>query len=726
MLSRDVELSLAAAFREAEVRRHEFVTLEHLLYALLHNDDGAAIIGACGGETHELRTRLESFFRDRLQTVPGESPYELEMTRTVRRLLQRVIHQARSAERDKVHAGDVLAALLLEADSHAAYFLQEQGISRVDVLEVISHGEVAPAGSPGAKPRQESRKGSPAQMLERFTTDLTARAAEGAFDPLIGRGTEVDRALQILGRRHKNSPVLVGDAGVGKTAIVEGNREPHRDRRGAGTVPRNTHHCPRSWLAARRHPVSRRLRGAHQGRDRRAARTPRRDPVHRRDPHRGRRRRHLGRHHGRLQPAQAGARQRRAALHRGHHLRGVPAPLREGSRPVAALPEDRGGGTVGGRHRADPARPPGALRGVPRGALQRARTARRRRAGGGPRPRPAPARQGDRRDRRGGVALEAARGGRRERCRRGAGRARGCCRRRHGGRRRRRCRPRPRAAPRDHRQRGGGGSGEHQRAAGGGGLQRRAPVAARPPGQAAGADLRPGRGDRPHHPRHQAQPRRPRRGAPADRGVPADRPHRRRQDRAHPPARRPARGGADPHRHERVPGEAHRVAADRRPPRLRRLRGGRLPYRRGHQGPLLRDPARRDREGPSRRVRPAAADHGPRLPHRRQRAPRRLPPHGAGDDLQRRRRRDERPPHRLRSRRDAGADLRRRGRGQAPVPARVHQPPGRHRHLPAAAARQHAPHREPPTCGTSTPSCAPGAAPAAAPPCSSPRPPTAG
>ena len=233
MLSRDVELSLAAAFREAEVRRHEFVTLEHLLYALLHNDDGAAIIGACGGETHELRTRLETFFRDRLQTVPGESPYELEMTRTVRRLLQRVIHQARSAEREQVHAGDLLAALLLEADSHAAFFLQEQGISRVDVLEVISHGAEAPAGATPAKPREETRKGSPRQMLERFTTDLTARAAEGAFDPLIGRDTEVDRALQILGRRHKNSPVLVGDAGVGKTAIVEGIA----CRMAAGEVP---------------------------------------------------------------------------------------------------------------------------------------------------------------------------------------------------------------------------------------------------------------------------------------------------------------------------------------------------------------------------------------------------------------------------------------------------------------------------------------------------------
>ena len=222
MLSRDVELSLAAAFREAEIRRHEYVTLEHLLYALLHNDDGAAIISACGGETRELRTRLETFFRDRLQAVPGESPYELELTRTVRRLLQRVIQQARSAERQQVQAGDLLAALLLEADSHAAYFLQEQGISRVDVLEVISHGESAPAGGTASAPRSETRGSNPLQMLERFTSDLTERAAGGAFDPLIGRGTEVSRALQILGRRHKNSPVLVGDAGVGKTAIVEG------------------------------------------------------------------------------------------------------------------------------------------------------------------------------------------------------------------------------------------------------------------------------------------------------------------------------------------------------------------------------------------------------------------------------------------------------------------------------------------------------------------------
>ena len=234
MLSRDVELSLAAAFREAEVRRHEFVTVEHLLYALLHNDDGAAIIGACGGEPHELRTRLETFFRDRMQTVPGANPYELEMTRTVRRLLQRVVHQIRAAEREQAHAGDLLAALLLEVDSHAAWFLQEQGITRADVLQVVSHGEPAAAAAQRPAVRQRApRGGNPQQLLERFTTDLTARAAGGAGDPLIGRAGEVARTLQILGRRQKNSPVLVGDAGVGKTAIVEGLAR----RIAAGEVP---------------------------------------------------------------------------------------------------------------------------------------------------------------------------------------------------------------------------------------------------------------------------------------------------------------------------------------------------------------------------------------------------------------------------------------------------------------------------------------------------------
>ena len=226
MLSRDVELSVAAAFREAEIRRHEFVTLEHLLYALLHNDDCAAIIAACGGETHELRSRLEAFFRDHLEAVPGQTPYELDMTRTVRRMLQRVVLQARGAEREQAGAGDVLAGLLLEADSHAAFFLQEQGISRVDVLEVISHGGAEPAGAGGAQEAARSRTApggaTPAQLLERYTADLTARAADGAIDPLIGRDQEIARALQILGRRQKNSPVLVGDAGVGKTAIVEG------------------------------------------------------------------------------------------------------------------------------------------------------------------------------------------------------------------------------------------------------------------------------------------------------------------------------------------------------------------------------------------------------------------------------------------------------------------------------------------------------------------------
>ena len=140
MLSKDLELTLAAAFREAESRRHEYVTLEHLLYAILHNDEGLAVISACGGEPSGLREQLETFFRDQLEEMPGERPYELELTLTLRRLLDRVVTKVKWAEREEAHAGDVLAAIMQEPHSHAAYFLRDQGITRLDILETLSHG----------------------------------------------------------------------------------------------------------------------------------------------------------------------------------------------------------------------------------------------------------------------------------------------------------------------------------------------------------------------------------------------------------------------------------------------------------------------------------------------------------------------------------------------------------------------------------------------------------
>ena len=234
MLSKDLELTLAAAFREAESRRHEYVTLEHLLYAIVHNEQGAAIVSACGGEPHELRGQLEAFFTDTLERVPGERPYELELTTTVRGLLERVVTQVKGAERSEAHAGDVLAAILQEQDSHAAYFLRDQGITRLDILDVISHGatlvglEDADAQDESTARARRPRRSSQRQQrdatryLEELTVDLTERARAGKIDPLVGRTVELERLLQILGRRQKNNPVLIGDSGVGKTALVEG------------------------------------------------------------------------------------------------------------------------------------------------------------------------------------------------------------------------------------------------------------------------------------------------------------------------------------------------------------------------------------------------------------------------------------------------------------------------------------------------------------------------
>ena len=214
LLSKDVELTLQAAFREAESRRHEFVTLEHLLFALLHGESAAAIVSGCGGDIPALTRALERHFADSMESVPDEAPYELELTAALQRVIEQVLTHAQSAEKQTAGAGDVLAALLLEEGSHAAHFLQQQGISRLDVLELISHRQ-----QPAAADRRRSRE---AKALARYATDLNRRASRGEIDPLIGRTQELARVQQILGRRYKNNPILVGDAGVGKTAIAEG------------------------------------------------------------------------------------------------------------------------------------------------------------------------------------------------------------------------------------------------------------------------------------------------------------------------------------------------------------------------------------------------------------------------------------------------------------------------------------------------------------------------
>ena len=211
LLSRDVEFTLQTAFREAESRRHQFVTLEHLLFALLHGEVASAIVRGCGGDVAAILRQLERHFGESLESVPGEAPYEIDLTDALHRVIDQVHAHAQSAERRTAGAGDVLAALLQEERSHAAWFLRRQGVSRLDVLEFISHRQEAPAAA-GREPA----------ALGRYATDLNLRAGRGEIDPLIGRTEELARVQQILGRRYKNNPLLVGDAGVGKTAIAEG------------------------------------------------------------------------------------------------------------------------------------------------------------------------------------------------------------------------------------------------------------------------------------------------------------------------------------------------------------------------------------------------------------------------------------------------------------------------------------------------------------------------
>jgi ATP-dependent Clp protease ATP-binding subunit ClpA len=225
MISKELSATLGFAVRDAKKRRHEHVCLEHVLFAILHDSEGIDIIENCGGNVETLKAELETFFSERMEPVAEGTEYVLQQTIGFQRVIQRAVNHARSAEKPEVVVGDILASIFQEKDSHAAYFLQSQGITRLDVLEHISHTLAKPSFEDGESPSpqqeqgEKKKKGDP---LEAFTVDLVQRAAEGKIDPLIGRGLELDRTLQVLCRRRKNNPVFVGDPGVGKTAMAEG------------------------------------------------------------------------------------------------------------------------------------------------------------------------------------------------------------------------------------------------------------------------------------------------------------------------------------------------------------------------------------------------------------------------------------------------------------------------------------------------------------------------
>ena len=231
MIAQELEVSLHMAFVEARQQRHEFITVEHLLMALLDNPSAAEVLRACSANIDDLRKSLAQFIKENTPTVGGSDEVDTQPTLGFQRVIQRAIMHVQSTGSGKkeVTGANVLVAIFGEKDSHAVYYLHQQGVTRLDVVNFIAHGIKKSDPPESAKPSEGSSgegekeegdgKGSP---LDQFTQNLNALAREGKIDPLIGRDHEVERVIQILCRRRKNNPLLVGEAGVGKTAIAEG------------------------------------------------------------------------------------------------------------------------------------------------------------------------------------------------------------------------------------------------------------------------------------------------------------------------------------------------------------------------------------------------------------------------------------------------------------------------------------------------------------------------
>ena len=233
MIAQELEVSLHMAFVEARQQRHEFITVEHLLLALLDNPSAAEVLRACSANMDDLRKSLTNFIKDNTPQVGGTDEVDTQPTLGFQRVIQRAIMHVQSTGNGKkeVTGANVLVAIFGEKDSHAVYYLHQQGVTRLDVVNFIAHGirkqEESEPSKPAESPSNESEeapaeKSEKASPLEQFPQNLNQSAKEGKIDPLIGRDYEVERVIQILCRRRKNNPLLVGEAGVGKTAIAEG------------------------------------------------------------------------------------------------------------------------------------------------------------------------------------------------------------------------------------------------------------------------------------------------------------------------------------------------------------------------------------------------------------------------------------------------------------------------------------------------------------------------
>ncbi|WP_139555928.1 ATP-dependent Clp protease ATP-binding subunit ClpA [Methylotetracoccus oryzae] len=227
MLSKELEYSLNTAFRMAYEKRHEFITVEHLLLAMLDNSVAVEVLKACGGDVDGLRRELNEFLDETTPQIPPGVKRETQPTLGFQRVLQRAAFHVQSSGKKEVTGANVLVAIFSEQDSHAVYLLNKQDVTRLDIVNYISHGiskvrdesEPSPRGAAPEGDDSESPVGNP---LEKFAANLNEMARKGKIDPLIGRKDEIERTVQVLCRRRKNNPLLVGEAGVGKTAIAEG------------------------------------------------------------------------------------------------------------------------------------------------------------------------------------------------------------------------------------------------------------------------------------------------------------------------------------------------------------------------------------------------------------------------------------------------------------------------------------------------------------------------
>ena len=222
MIDNELEQNLNEAFKLAHTQKHEFVTVEHLLLSLLENSDSLDLLNSNKVNIDQLRTDLEEFIGSTTPKIEKEEVSDIQPTLGFQRVLQRAVFHVQSSGKSEVKGSNILVAIFSEKESQSVYLLEQQGLTRLDAVSYLSHGSSEKVSVEGDDSQTETNEPDSNTALEKFTLNLNKEALEGRIDPLIGRADEIERLTQILARRSKNNPLLVGESGVGKTAIAEG------------------------------------------------------------------------------------------------------------------------------------------------------------------------------------------------------------------------------------------------------------------------------------------------------------------------------------------------------------------------------------------------------------------------------------------------------------------------------------------------------------------------